>query len=85
MERKAVIECDQELLLDIAMTLQGALVGKPVMYGDKLHDLIKRHCPELYDQVKDEGFILIPSDNKDDLKKVPPQIWFDVIRITEPN
>jgi hypothetical protein len=81
----AVIECDQELFTMVATTLQHSITGQPIFYSDTLSDLVKRHCPHLYDICRSEGYSFIPSDNKDELMENPPSVWFDIITITEGN
>jgi hypothetical protein len=79
-QRVPVIQCDKELLMRLSTTLQFAITGKPVWYSDNLADLVKRHCPEIYDIAKEAGFRFIPSTDAADLTYKPPRIWFDVIR-----
>lgn len=84
-EQLSIIECDADLYCEISSTLQFALSGKPVFYTDSLADLVNRHCPELYDLAEENGFRFIPSNDMSELEQTPPDIRFDVIRITEPN
>lgn len=83
--RPAIIECDGELYIKISTDLQHAITGKPVFYSDSLVDLVRRHCPQLYDLAKDNGYQFVPSDDTACFMKQPLDIRFDVIRSGEPN
>jgi hypothetical protein len=81
----AVVECDDDLYIEVATTLQHSITGQPIFYSDTLVDMVKRHCPQLYDICRAEGYSFIPSDSKDELMESPPSVWFDIITITEGN
>lgn len=80
MKHVPVIECDKELLGKLSTKLQFAITGKTVFFTDSLVDLVKRHCPEIYDMAKEAGFRFVPSSDSSELEQFPPRIWFDVIR-----
>lgn len=80
----AIIECDPELYTGLCTTLQHAITGKPVYYGDSLKDIVDRHCPVLYELAKDEGFHFVPSSDSGELVvNGQVRVWFDVIRIKD--
>ena len=81
----AIIECDKETLIDIATKLQFAITGKKILFSDSMVDIVKRHCPDIYQFAADRGFRFIPSDDKDELVKRPPNICFDILAMTEAN
>lgn len=78
-EKQAIIDCDQDLMVRVAIGLQEAIVGKPIFYSDTLVDLVKRHCPHLYEMCEAEGYYFLPSDSKEELMERPPAIWFDIV------
>lgn len=78
-EKVAIISCDQELYIEISTHLQHSLTGHNIFYSDSLKDLVKRHCPELYDIANEAGYIFIPSDDKEELMANPPEFWFDIV------
>ncbi len=78
--RAAIIQCDRETFTKIATTLQFAIVGKAIFFSDTLADIVRRHCPEIYQIAEEAGYRFIPSDDKDDLMQVPPNIRFDILR-----
>jgi hypothetical protein len=80
MARASKVDCDGELYGKIAGSIQNALTGQNIFYSDSLVDLIRRHCPDVYDIAQEAGFVFVPSNDKDDLTKQPPEIWFDVVR-----
>jgi hypothetical protein len=80
-QKVAVVDCDQDLFTEVATTLQHAITGKPVFYSDSLVDLVKRHCPQLHDICRAQGYSFIPSNSKDELMEKPPAIWFDIISL----
>lgn len=83
MSKVAIIDCDADLLTQVSISLQEAIVGKPIFYSDSLVDLVNRNCPHLYDVCKDAGYHFIPSDNKDELMERPPEIWFDIVAVDD--
>jgi hypothetical protein len=80
---KVVIECDGHTYSIIAGTIHNALAGKPVIFGDNLEDLVKRHCPEVYGLAASHGYKLVPNLNCAYMEQSPPQVWFDVVRADE--
>jgi hypothetical protein len=77
--KAAIIDCDQDLMVEVSIALQESIVGKPIFYSDSLADLVKRHCPHLYDVCEQEGYYFIPSNDKNELMEKPPAIWFDIV------
>jgi hypothetical protein len=78
--RAPLIQCDKELYIRIATTLQHAITGKSVLAGDSLVDMVDRHCPEIYDMATEAGFRFVPNTDPAFLEQEPPQVWFDVVR-----
>jgi hypothetical protein len=78
--RAPLIQCDKELYIKIATTLQHAITGKSVLAGDSLVELVDRHCPEIYDIAAEAGFRFEPNTDPAFLEQSPPQVWFDVVR-----
>lgn len=74
------IHCDDRLYCRIAGDLHNALVGKPVLAGDSLMDLVQRHCPELFEICAANGFKFVPNPEARFLEKRPPDFWFDIVR-----
>ncbi len=74
------VECGVDLFTELYTSLQFALTGQNVYYGDSLNDLVERHAPELFQKVQDAGFKLIPNTDPAWLEQQPPEFWFDVIR-----
>lgn len=83
MDKVAIIECDDELLVDIVAIIQRAFVGKPIFYSDHMECLVKRHCPEVFSIADEAGFMFVPSTDKDELAETPPDFRFDIVRKTE--
>lgn len=82
---KAIVQCDDDLYREVVETLRDALCGEYIYEGDSLTDLVARHCPELYEMCGESGYRFIPSSDPSDLMETPPSLWFDIIRITQPN
>jgi hypothetical protein len=67
--RRATKVCP-ELVNDIARTIQVAITMKQVFAGETLRDLVERHCPEVYDLARDQGFALdldVPENTHENL------------------
>lgn len=78
----SVIECDKELFTEVSTTLQFAITGKSYVPGvSTVAGLVALHCPELFDVCAAKGFKFVPSTDADDLKGIPPDIRFDIVRI----
>jgi hypothetical protein len=78
--RAPLVQCDKDLYIKIATTLQHAITGKNVLAGDSLVELIDRHCPGIYDIATEAGFRFVPNPGPEFLEQQPPQVWFDVVR-----
>jgi Arc/MetJ family transcription regulator len=85
MEKRSVIQCDDDLYAEVVAHLQCELVGKAIYYADSLRDLVDRNIPELYELCEEHGYKFIPSDDKEELMQTPPDFWFDIIKIGAAN
>lgn len=77
------VECDQALFGRIVGELQGGITGKPVILGDTLIDLVKRHCPHIHTMASENGFRLELDDDPKNLELKPPfgpRIFIGVLR-----
>lgn len=77
-----VIQCDKDLYAQLSSYLHQTISGKPVLRGDALVNIVDRHCPEIYQMALDKGFQFIPSRNTAALEQIPPDLRFNVVRIS---
>lgn len=75
-----VIECDPDLYAEIVGCLQNSIAGKTIFYGDSLGDIVRRHCPDVFEMAVRRGFRFVPNPESAWLEQIPVQIWFDIVR-----
>lgn len=77
---QATIQCDKVLYDRIATHLHLSISGKPVFYTDSLTDLVRRHCPDIYEMAAEAGFKFLPSTDPKQLEQRPPDLRFAIVR-----
>jgi hypothetical protein len=74
------IECPPEYAQEITSHIVCALVGKPIIFSDTMKDLVRRHCPEVYDMVASAGYTLIPDERKEPLLQKTPEFNWHIVK-----
>jgi hypothetical protein len=56
--RRVHPDCPAEVKRDVDVMLATSLSGKPFFAGETLADVVKRHCPQIFDGPAAHGFEL---------------------------
>jgi hypothetical protein len=75
--------CPPELLHRVQSELLGNLSGKGIFGGDRLPDLVRRHCPHIFGIAEAQGFEVVvdlPENTHEALRASPCRIALKIRR-----
>lgn len=69
-----------ELAEAIRLTILDKLIGQKIYYSDTMADLVKRHCPQVFEMAEARGFQFVPNGEKEPLMKMPPDLRWEIVK-----